>query len=288
MINMIRADFYRIFRSTGIYIALCIMFAIIGISIYDVSPGYMGLNANGITGEQEEDALAKPGNPVIDEMTYEELQAMGMSEYRRLKLAAMDYELDRDILGANINLYYIFIFTAAIAVTVDFSAGSIKNTLSSAINRRKYFASKAVTVALLISLLFFLNTYLVYFSNLIFNGKNLSSGLWTVTKISLLQLPPTLALAGILTGIAFTVKKTSIYNVITIPLVIVFQLLLMNAIHLFKVPKKLFDFELQTMFSRLANDPAMSYILKSYAVCAVIAAVFIAIGYISFIKAEIK
>lgn len=39
MINIIKADFYRVFKSIAIYIGIVVMLFIIGTSIYAVQPG---------------------------------------------------------------------------------------------------------------------------------------------------------------------------------------------------------------------------------------------------------
>lgn len=282
MLNMIKADRYRIVRSVGFYIGIAIMLLMIAVSIYSVGPGMVGMVSVGDVSYDEN------YNTAADDMTERELAEMSIGEYREFMLKSEGYELDRDIIGCNMNLYYIFIFIAAIVIASDFSAGSVKNTLSSAISRKQYFLSKTVFVTVCCLLLFFLNTYVAYFSNLFFNGKNLASDLWTVTKISLLQLPPVLALVSILTGLAFTLKKNAAFNMVAIPLAIVFQLLLALAVRFFGRLDKYVCYELQSMFGRLANKPSESYLRNSYAVCAVIIIVFTAMGYLSFRKTEIK
>ncbi len=282
MINMIKADSYRVFRSVGLYIAIAFMLLMIVMSVYTVEPGSLGMVSVGDVSYEEY------YNTAADELTERALAEMSLGEYREFRLKSEGYELDRDIIGHNMNLYYVFIFVAAIAITSDFSAGSVKNTLSSAISRRRYFLSKTVFVTVCCLLLFFLNSYVTYFSNLFLNGKNLASSLWTVTRISLLQLPPVLALVSILTGLAFMLKKNAAFNMIAIPLVIVFQLLLALAVRFFGSIDKYICYELQSMFGRLANKPSESYLWNSYAVCAVIIIVFTLAGYFSFRKAEIK
>lgn len=284
MINMIRADLYRIFRGKGIYIAMLIMLAMIGMSIYNVSPGCVGQASIGDIST----AQYSGDSEVLGNMTYEQVQDMSMKEYRKEMLKAKGYELDKDILAANMNMYYIFIFVIALIITVDFSGGCIKNTLSSAISRKRYFLSKAVLIFGLGTLFFFLNTYIIYFSNIIFNSKNLSSNLWTVTKVTLIQLPPALALMSVLLGIAFLTKKTAVYNVITIPFVMVFQMLLAFVVGTFGLNKKYVYYELQIMFGKLAADPSNHYILNSYLLCAVIIVAFSLLGWLSFRKMEIK
>lgn len=285
MINMIRADFYRLVRSKGFYIAILLLLLVIGLSIQEVQPVYLGLRRS--AGDMSLETTADIQSE-LDEMSYEEIQALSESEYREIRLRTKGYELDRDILSVNINLYYFFIFFAVIILTADFSGSSIKNTLSSAISRNKYYFAKLGFISLCCIILFFLNTYIVYFANVVFNGKNLASSLETVTKISLLQIPSMLALASILTGIGFMVKKTAIFNTITIPLILVFQMMLGFAAFIFKIKDEYLYYELQLMIGKLANNPSDGFILHSFLVCIAVIIVFNLLGYLSFKKAEIR
>lgn len=173
-------------------------------------------------------------------------------------------------------------------MAVDFSGGSVKNTLSSAISKRKYFISKFLFTTLVCLLIFFANTYLAHFAIIIFDNEKFVTSLGMVTKVSLTQLPAILALISILNGIAFIAKKTSIFNTISIPLVMVFQFLMGAAVSIFNIDSKYTQYEFQTMLSRLANNPSHSYMVNSYIICAVVIVVSTAIGYLSFRKSEIK
>lgn len=283
MFNMIKADSYRITKSIAFYIAAAIIFVFAAVSIYLVSPGTIGqANIGDISTAQYSQETP------LNDMSFEEMQDLTPKDMRKIMLETENYELDREILAMNMNLYYCFIFIAALIITVDFSSGSAKNTLSSAISRNKYFISKTAIVFGICIFLFFLNTYVVYFGNMIFNSGKVSSDLWTVIKVSLLQLPPMLALMSILTGIAFAVRKTAVYNMITIPLVMVFQLILGVLIKIFDLKSKIADFELQIMIGKLSADPSDKYIIQSCIVCTVIIIAFLSLGYASFRKSEIK
>ena len=278
MVNMIKADFYRVLKGKGIYFAFAIIILLAAIDIYFVEPGTFGVRIE--TGTVIENELS--------DMSYDERSEMSMSEYRRIMLNTEGYALDKEILAYNVNLYYPFIFIAAIFITADFSGSCIKNTLSSSISRKKYFFSKLAAVFLCCLILFFLNTYIVYFANIIFNTKNLASDIGTVTKITLLQIPPILAIVSMLTGIAFMLKRTASYNGVAIPFMMVVQLFIMILSAIFKVPQELFYYELQGMIMRLTIDPSTEFVLKSYAVCAVIIVLFNLVGWMSFKKAEIR
>ena len=284
MINMIRADLYRLVRSKGLYIAILFMLLMIGLSVYFVGPGSIGIRDSVIMSEETSEQL----HAVIVGLPEDEQYSISAVKYREIMLSIEGYELDRDILGANINLYYVFIFIAVVILTADFSGGSVKNTLSSAISRNKYYLSKLCIISLCCVGILFLNTYIVYFATIIFDGKNLASSLGVVTKITLLQIPPTLALASILTGIGFMTKRTATFNTIAIPLVMVFQVVLRIAALVFKIKDKYLYFELQSMIGKLAGDPSAEFVWGSIAVCAALIVVFNLLGYLSFKKAEIK
>lgn len=278
MINMIRADFYRVIHSKGIYIALFILLLLIGIDVYMVQPGSIALGIGTETVMQNEMA----------DMPIEEIQNLSIGDIREIMLNTKGYVLDRDVLAYNMNLYYIFIFVAAIVIATEFSGNTIKNTLSSAISRRRYFLSKVFFVNICCLVIFFLNTYIMYFANILFNSKELASDLGTITKVTLLQLPPILALVSILTGLAFVLRKTAVFNTVVILLAMVFQLLLNLAAMVFKFKEEWLGYELQRMLVNLTHDPTQSYVLKSYLVCAIIFVVFYLAGYLAFKKSEIK
>lgn len=284
MINIIKSDIYRVTKHAALYIAAVIMLFMLGFSIYIVMPGRVMTTGVSETVEQD------PVEELTDGTITGGINDMTLAEMREFILNSDlgGYELDREILSVNANLYYVFLFIIVLVITVDFSAGSAKNTLSSAISRKKYFISKTALAFLLCLIFFFLNTYITYFANLIVNQGKVSSDLGTVTRISLTQLPAMLALWGILTGIAFMVKKTSLFNVITIPLLMVFQLLLSAAIALFRLDSGIARFEPQAMISSLANDPSSEYFLQCCLLCGVVLVVFLGAGYVSFRKSEIK
>ena len=286
MINIIKSDSYRIFRGTAIYIAIGIMLLTISISIYNIQPGFIG---NASVGDINiENFKTSNYDEVMSEYTSDDFKAMSLADYRQVMFKVKGYKLDRDILGTNINLYYVFIFAAALAVTVDFSGSSIKNTLTSAISRKKYFISKLIFINLMCLIFLFANTYIMYFANIIFNTKQFSSDISEITKITVMQIPPVLALAAVLTGIAFITRKTAVYNTVTIPLIMVIQLVLNLVASALSLKEKYLQYELQLMLAKLANNPTQSYMINAYLLCGGIIVLFYTSGWLSFSKAEIK
>lgn len=281
MRNMIKADGYRVVQNIAFYVCILLLLFVIGISVYTVSPGSMGIMVE-VTASQEAIGDATSG------LSYEEVNRLGIKGLRELMLQEDSYKLDLDILAHNINLYYFFIFIVALVIVVDFSTSGVKNTLTSAISRNQYFVAKTLTAALGCLAFSFLNTVLTWLSTVIFDGKNLSAGLGELLKVNLVQIPPLLALVGVLVGIAFVVRRTAVFNSIAIPFVMVFQLLLNYGGVIFGLPEKVADYELSTMMARLANGPSASYVAASYGICAGIVALSLTLGYLSFRRAEIK
>lgn len=283
MFNMIKADNYRTFKNLALYIGIGIMLLMLAVSIYICEPGNMGMVIE-INGESLVPELESP----IDNIPLDELTNMSVSEIRKYAMELGDYQLDRDILRHNMNIYYIFIFVSVIVITSDFSTGAIRNTLSSAISRRKYFISKTVYVLLLCTAILFANTYICYFANFIFNKGKLSSDLWIMTRTTLMQLPIMLALACLLIGVAFSLKKTSTFNVISIMFGIIFPLIYTTIMNLLDIDAKYYKYIFDNMIANFAGNPDKGYIATCYAICGVLIIASITIGWLGFKKSEIK
>ena len=288
MLNIMKADFYRIVRSKGIYIGVALMLGMLALYIY-TEPSVIGLQdpSSGI-GLQLSVNVGDGQNSEEEQIDDEQLESLSIKDLRELGLKTKGYYLDRDLLATNMDLYWVFIFVASIAVASDFSGSCVKNTLSSAISRKRYFMSKWIFVMLGCVILFLFNNFAGYFGNLLFNGSGLASDFGSIVRITLLQLPPILALAGILTGFAFLFKRKAAFHAVVIPFIIVWQTLLEFLKFVLKLPEEVMSYELQGMITQLTLEPSVSYILKSYAVCAGIIVLFGAAGWLSFRKAEIK
>lgn len=281
MLNVIKSDLFRLFRGKAIYIIICVALILITISCFELSPGYIGISSGS-------DATL---NEIDSQMTEEDMNEIvenySLSKIREV-MKKYPYELDRAIVGANANLYYLFIVIVVIVVSTDFSNGSVKNTISSAISRKKYYLSKLILCLLLCTGLILLNNYGTYFINILMNGESFSSSLQEITKITIYQLPLLYGIISLLVGVCFVVRKTSIFNTISIPFIMVFQLVLSGIIKLFSLETGLMNYELQMALGNLANNPTNIYIVKCLLLGIIYIIAFNLIGYYTFKKAEIK
>ena len=280
MLNMMKADMYRIVRGKAIYIITLIIIALEIVNIISISAGAisMGINPNLVTG---------------DEYDYEYLEklekANSISEYRKIIIDNGGFELDTDIMAENGNFYYIIIVLVIIVVTCDFSNKSVKNTLSSAISRKKYYISKMLLLYLITTIILIFNTYFSYFLNLLVNGSSFVSSIANVTKILLLQLPLIYGIITLLGSIAFITRKTSIFNAISIPLIAIVQLIAMGICTLFRLDAvKMFEYDFTFMLRNIANSQTDTLIMKSLVLAVVYIVLFNIVGYFVFKRSEVK
>lgn len=282
MFNMIKSDLYRIFHGKGIYIAFLLVIFMFVISVHGLSTVHIGntgiykdLKSNLVVSSEIEEKLANT-------------QSFGESR-KILEEAKIHYALDREIVGGNINLYYVLIIIVAVILTVDFSNSTIKNTLSSAVSRKKYYFSKLFTCFIVGTILILLNDYGTYFFNLIWNGSNFSSNFIDFTKLVFSQFPLFYGIISLLICISTISRKTAIYNGITIPFIMGFQLLISFLATLLHIDvMDILQYEAQIIFVNLATNPTTTYIINCCLLGLGYMIIFNLIGYYTFQKAEIK
>lgn len=253
------------------------MLVMTGLSIFELSPGYIGVNV----GPTKDDIQLSES----DEKLYYEVDSL-LEEREIMK--NYPYELDKAIVGVNANLYYIFIVIVVIVLCTDLSNSTAKNTISSSISRKKYYVSKLITCLLLCTAFILINNYGTYFVNLFVNGKSFSSSIGEITKVTLYQLPLIYGIISMLVGICTTVKKTSIFNTITIPFIMVAGLLISGMISLFRINPNIMNYEYQIALQTLANNPTNDFLLKTIVLGFAYIIIFNFIGYYMLKKAEIK
>ena len=279
MLNIIKSDLYRVFRGKSIYVAIIIILILASVSCFAMSPGHIGIASSSIE-ETDYD------NEELLEKVYETDSIM---ETREIMKEYGSFPLDKSQLGANANLYYFFIIVVVIVLVTDLSNSTAKNTLSSAISRKKYYFSKLITCLGLGTVLILINNYGSYVINLIMNGKEFSAGFLEITKLTILQLPILYAIISMLVCIGFCFRKTGTFNSITIPLIMVVQLIIMGFATLFHLDSaNILNYEFQYIIGNLVANPSNTYILKTLVLAIFYIIVFNVIGYSVFRKTEIK
>ena len=279
MLNIIKSDLYRVFKGKSIYVAIIIILILASVSCFSMSPGHIGM-----TTSSAEQPLIKD-----EEILNQVYETDSILETRELMKEYGAYPLDKAQLGANANLYYFFIIIVVIVLVTDLSNSTAKNTLSSAISRKKYYISKLITCIGLGTFLVLVNNYGSYLINLIMNGKEFSAGFFEITKLTIVQLPILYGIISMLVCIGFCFRKTGTFNSITIPLIIVMQLVIMGCSSLFHLnANNILNYEFQYIIGNLITNPSNTYILKTLILAVFYIVIFNVIGYSVFKKTEIK
>lgn len=279
MLNMMKADMYRILKGKAIYIIFLLLILSSFVSAIGMSPGHVGLSTNSSIVSNIDDA----------EFVKKLSEAKSLKEVRQVMKSGGAFELDKEIVGSNANLYYLFIILVVIILCTDFSNKSIKNTLSSAISRKKYYFSKTILLFLLATFFTFFNTYFFYFINIIINGKEFSSSLLEVTKVTILELPLLYGIMSLLIFFAFLFKKTSTFNTVSIPFILGVQLVVIGITSLFKMKADWFyHYEFQFALERIVQSFDTKYLITCVVLGIFYIIIFHLLGYYSFKKAEIK
>lgn len=277
MLNIIKADLFRILKGKGIYIIIILLFLLSLMSAYTVSPLNVGLNVSGDTTENY---------GLSDEWLEKLYSVKSMSETRDILINHGHYEVDVANVVHNNNMYYFFIAVVVFVLCCDFSNGTIKNTVSTNISKKKYYFSKLLLAIGLGTIITFLNVYFAYFSNLFMNGNNFVSSLSNITLLTIRQLPLLYAIISVLITIAVIVRKTSIYNGISIPLLMLFQLIF-GFMNTFNLPKWIYNYEFETALGKLCLNPTNTYIMQTLSLWTIVFIITTIIGYSYFKKKDI-
>lgn len=274
MINMMRADLYRIFRGFGIYIAAALVIIMSFISTVMQEPGYLGTATVGYNGEELTD-----------------IRDVDFEEYRTAQTAEEKKTLTRKIIATNSNLYYPLIILVFVFLMADFSNHTMKNTLTTATSKKKYYIYKLFMTLLSSAALIFFNTLFTYLLNYIMNGKEYTEPLGALLKTTALQLPMLLGAVSLLIMLGFLTKKAAAFNAVAISFVILFQLIVNVVYTLTKwesVENFIYRYELQAALGRLAFSPEGKYALTCMGIGLAEIAISSLLGYQIFKKSEIK
>ena len=281
MINMMKADFFRIIRSKSIYVIFAIMLTMAIISAVIKMPGTIA-TANSDSMEEI--------NEIADEENTNSLDAV-LSKLDSKRSDEQKKEFSLKVIGSNMNLYYFIVFIVYGVLTADISNKTIKNTLSSISDKRKYFLSKLIFILSAATLLIFLNTLFFYGINMIVNGEKYSVSLLRMLEATLLQLPILLGLTAFLTLIVYIFKSGAWYNSIALLGIILFQTILSLSNSLLKcsaITTYLKKYEAQVALYKLAVHPETFHTI----VCVIMGiGMFLAsviASYYIFKKSEIK
>ncbi len=256
MINMIRAEKYRLTKTKGFYIFWGLILLIIGLDLGTNSIGTIGLGIG------------------IDEM--------------------VTYSKDIMFVMGNFNFYFLLLMPIFSIIIGEFSDRIVKNTISSATSKGRYFIYKyviCVGYGLLVFLVVNIGFYGLHF---LFRPNNARAdfGLFLTRVMS--QVPVILMLLSVFVMAAFLMRKGAAYNSVMILIPFLFEVILgicMNIPGLknIDVLLKIVKYELSTVMYNLGGgiDQGAGYFRNVMIGCFAITVISFVIGYRSFKKREL-
>ena len=277
MMNIIRADMYRIVRGKGLYITLVVLLAVIVLQIVGGSNMNAGVNTETI-----------------------DITSMDMENFDRGSFNIADFfhsptgvEAPFQVMGATSNILYILLPLIIIISAADFTSGAARNALTSGVSRFKFYCSK-----LILSCIFCAALLIVYvlFSIIVatiingFGGPLNMTYVSDVLKVFLPQLLLCLAGACVTHFFVFTFKRSAAAIGINIAFLLLPSVLILILSFISGWFKNLFDYELTSNIGALAKISSMSSgdIIRTLLVGAgyIVLAAFG--GFFVFKKAEIR
>ena len=269
MINLLRADMYRIFRGKGIYITFAVMLAIIILTIFVF---------------REAPVAGVSPEIVIEDFEFADRQ-LGETTITGAISAQM-------AVGAMNNMVYFFLPLIVIAVMATFSSGAVKNEISVGISRVKFYFSKWLLAAGL-SVLFML----VYFAlSVIFAIIVGGTGYWgdglvaEIAKAFGLQTILTLGFVSLGVFFGFVTRRSAAVIGLYIALTLVPSIVISILMGAFPRAIEVFQYELFGMYFFFASPGLLTNfeLWRSIAVGLAYIILPTLAGVLIFKKAEIK
>ena len=259
MINMMRADLYRMSKSKGM-----LFFWLFTAFMYFISIAY-----------QQWGGISLGATPEFPESTKTDIGQIAM----------------------NFTFYFLLIIPVFCVITSEFSEHTWKNTISSSVSKRLYFTSKFLFSLVYATISFALANFIYYIANRLVNGSTYSSSPADFTKAFFIQFPIFIAIVSAFTMLAFLLRKGALYNAVTISMPIVCSMMVqvfmsINSEKEFfqkirDFGEKSLSYGVEMMSAKIVLDPSDSYRNNCYIICIVVTVFSFALGYFSFLKREL-
>ncbi|MBO4877290.1 MAG: ABC transporter permease [Ruminococcus sp.] len=253
MINMMRAELYRLSKSKGLYICLFLLLFTYGMAAVLKAPGGISLSA--------------------------------MVSFDK----SSDVKLDINQISFNYTYYFAFIGLVFSAISVEFSEKTVKNTLTSVTDKSRYFIAKFTGTVVFGLYVYIVMHLLYYIVNRIVNGTAYSSDFGSYAAAMAKHLPIMIAILSIFSFLAFFFRKGALFNTFAIggPVLyttVALTLYSINATQ--KIAEKLLEYELGSMLSKIVLDSDSKYLISCFTVCSAVTLISFFLGWLSFTRRE--
>lgn len=274
MMNIIRADTYRILRSKGFYITLAIFIAVIILQVVAGTGIY-----SGVTFET---------TVVTEEIYFENL------DYHDLFAVPTGAQAPFHTMGTTHNILFFLLPLLVFIGTHDFTSGTVKNMLASGVSRARYFFAKLVLSCIACALLLFFYVLLSTITATIISGFGGTLN-WEfiagVLKVFLAQLWLCLAITCVGHFFTFTLRSSGAVIGIYIAFLLVPSILILLLTQLNEWFTRLYEYDLTIILTEntvAIESMAGGDIAETLLVGAGYIAATVIGGFLLFRKAEIK
>ena len=280
MMNLIRADLYRIVRGKAIYITFAVLLALCALIVITMSPGAVG-GVDIAMFDSETGDITRPIYLFVDDVG-----------------ALYDFHFDgvriAQVFLSNIDNMIFFILPLAILVASPmFSHGTVKNNISIGMSRTKLYLSQLGLSSILcvVLVLSYIAAGIVLATIIRGFGGPAPDGFWlNIVQTYLAQMVMLLALNAFATFLVFATKRTAIVNgayiaFCYVPSLIIYFLAMRNQEFL-----RLLEFDIPFNMILLGHMASIetSQIIQALALGAGMFAVSTTTGIALFSRAEIK
>lgn len=274
MLNIIRADLYRIFRGKAFYITFGVLIAFIILQSI-AGTGNIGMNMNSVSGGTEAEMLSS----ALEEMS---------------RITKADGITAPFVMaGVTANLVYFMIPLIICFVGTDFSSSAIKNVLARGVSRNKYYFAKLIPLLVFTVLMQVINLFLPLIVASIrngFGGSINADWLISVLKVYSIQTLLMLAIACVGVFIVFLTKKTASIVAVFIAYLMVPTLIFYILGMISSKFENLIKYDMVSNINLMANfsDLPSADIIRSFILCAFYIIAGTLAGIVIFKKSDIK
>ncbi len=252
MLNMWKADLYRMVKGKGFWLFWLLTLITFAISIGTKSPGGISLGAG---------------------------------------LPDTDVKLDVAMAAKNYTFYFLCLLPVFSIVVADFGEKTWKNTISSVISRKSYFISKCSLALGYVALVYVIANIGFYVGNRLVNGEEYASTTGTFLKAVFRQLPLFLGVYAVLLLLAFVVKKAAAFNAIVLIFPFIYTAVALTVYETVSksfAEKYLLKYELESSLGKLAVLQDNLYFRNCTILGCGCIVVSLILGYRIFIGTEVE
>lgn len=200
-------------------------------------------------------------------------------------------KMDMQMVAMNFTFYFLFLFPVYSIVVSDFGEKTIKNTISSAISRKTYIASKFILTELFTMGSFVFCNIMFYVINSVINGEKYTSAFSEYIKALLRQCPIMFTIVTLLVALGFILRKMALFNAITLLVPTIYTAL---AVSIYQAGAQKFateyllKYELATALGKVAGNVSSNYYNNCIIASCIVVVIAVFVSYNSFMKVEIK